>query len=91
MKPSCILEEQFEKAVADIDCPRIAETLLAILLFADDIVLFAYSEAAVQKQLDILSAFCAARGLTVNVKYVKKTVVLEHRKCNTCSFLFERN
>ena len=81
------LEEQLEKAAADIDCPRIAEMLLAILLFADDIALFSYSEAGLQKQLDILSAFCAARGLTVNVKKTK-SVVFERRKSNTCSFLF---
>ena len=36
-------------------------------MFADDIALFAYSPCGLQKQLDILSRFCAARGLTVNV------------------------
>ena len=81
------LEEQLEKAAADTDCPQIAEMLLAILLFADDIALFSYSQAGLQKQLDILSAFCAARGLIVNVKKTK-TVVFEHRKSSTCSFLF---
>ena len=52
----------------EIDAPRIAELVLAILLFADDIALFYYSGTGLQKQLDILGAFCAARGLTVNVK-----------------------
>ena len=69
----------------EIDAPRIAELVLAILLFADDIALFSYSVTGLQKQLDILEAFCAARGLTVNVKKTK-TLVFEHRKSATPAF-----
>ena len=70
----------------EIDAPRIAELVLAILLFAD-IALFSYSVTGPQKQLDILGAFCAARGLTVNVKKTK-TLVFEHRKSATPAFLY---
>ncbi len=37
------LEKLLEEAAADIDCPRLTEILLAILLFADDIARFSYS------------------------------------------------
>ncbi len=69
------LEKLLEEAAADIDCPRLTEILLAILLFADDIALFSYSASGLQKQLDILSSFCAKRGLTVNVKKTKILVL----------------
>ena len=71
----------------EIDAPRIAELVLAILLFADDIALFSYSVTGLQKQLNILEAFCVARGLTVNVKKTK-TLVFEHRKSATPAFVY---
>ena len=40
-----------------------------------------------QKQLDILAAFCAARGLTVKVQRTK-TLVFEHRMSATPAFLY---
>ena len=64
---------------ASEDCPRLAELLIAILLFADDIALFSYSSQGVQRQLDILQAFCAKRGLKVNVQKTT-TMVFEHQK-----------
>ena len=81
------LEQKLEESAADIDCPEIAGILLAILLFADDIALFSYSPRGLQKQLDILSRFCAARGLTVNVKKTK-ILVFEARKSSHTSFYF---
>ena len=79
--------ETLLESCPEIDAPRIAELVLAILLFADDIALFSYSVPGLQKQLDILAAFCAARGLTVNVKKTK-TLVFEHRKSATPAFLY---
>ena len=81
------LEKLLEDAQSDIDCPRIASILLAILLFADDIALFSYSIQGLQKQLDILEAFCEARGLTVNVKKTK-TLVFEHRRSEVPAFRY---
>ena len=81
------LEKLLEEAAADIDCPRLTGILLAILLFADDIALFSYSASGLQKQLDILSSFCAKRGLTVNVKKTK-ILVFEPRKSRVPSFFF---
>lgn len=76
------LETLLENAADDIDCPRLMDILLAILLFADDIALLSYSHRGLQKQLDILADFCAARGLSVNVKKTK-TLVFEGRKSAT--------
>ncbi len=64
---------------------HLADILLAILLFADDIALFSYSASGLQKQLDVLAEFCAARGLTVNVNKTK-ILVFEHRKSTTPAF-----
>ena len=83
------LERLLENA-SDIDAPRIADILLVILLFADDIALFSYSTSGLQKQLDILAEFCLARGLSVNVKKTK-TLVFERRKGVTTAFLYEGN
>ena len=74
----------------EIDAPCIAELIVATLLFADDIALFSYSATGLQKQLDILGAFCAAHGLTFNVKKTKR-LVFEHRKSATPAFLYARD
>lgn len=65
------LEKLLEDARDTIDCPSLADIILAILLFADDIALFSLSPSGLQEQLDILAAFCAKRGLTVNVQKTK--------------------
>ncbi len=49
------------EASPDIDAPCLADILLAVLLFADDIALFSCSASGLQKQLDVLAEFCAAR------------------------------
>ena len=77
------------KASEETDCPRLAEILIAILLFADDIALFSYSQA-LQCQSDILQAFCSARGLKVNVQKTK-TMVFEHQKSQTLPFTYAGN
>lgn len=81
------LERMLENAPG-IDAPSFADILLAILLFADDIALFSYSHAGLQKQLDILAEFCSARGLSVNVKKTK-ALVFEHRKSITPALMYK--
>ena len=80
------LEPKLKASAADIDCPQSAG-ILAILLFADDIALFSYSQSGLQQQLDILHRFSAARGLTANVKKTK-ILVSEARKSSHTSFYF---
>ena len=48
------LETLLEEASGETSCPRLAELLIAILLFADDIALFSYTTKGLQRQLDIL-------------------------------------
>ena len=67
------------EASQEIDCPCIAEILLAILLFANDIALFSYSHPGLQRQLDSLYAFCTDRQLTVNVAMTKALVFEAHK------------
>ena len=55
------------------------------IFFADDIALFLYSEKGLQRQLDILQEFCAARGLKVNVQKTKN-MVFEPCKSHTSPF-----
>ena len=54
------LETLIEEASDETGCPRLAEVLIAILLFADDTALFSYFPKGVQRELGILQAFCAA-------------------------------
>ena len=71
-----------------IDAPRLLDTLIPLLLFADDLALFSLSHAGLQAQLDILQDFCKARGLVVNVKKTK-VIVFEHKHSNCPPILFE--
>ena len=54
------LETLLEDASKQIDCPRLAQLLIAILMFADDIALLSYSPRGLQQQLNILQEFCTA-------------------------------
>ena len=81
------LEALLCNAADETDCPRLAQLLIAMVLFADDIALFSYSEKGQQWQLDILQEFCAARGLKVNVQKTK-TMVFEPRKLHTSPFSY---
>ena len=68
------LETLLEEASKETDCPCLAELLIAILLFADDIARVSYSSKGLQRQLDTLQSFCAERGLKVNVQKTKSMV-----------------
>ena len=57
-----------------IDAPELTDTLIPLLLYADDLILMSTTEAGLQRQLDALPSFCAERQLTVNLS-----------KTNNCS------
>ena len=80
------LESLLEEASEETDCPRLAELLIAILLFADDVALFLYSQKGLQRQLDILHAFCSARNVQKT-----KTMVFEHQTSQTPLFTYAGN
>ena len=72
----------------EVDAPSLLGTLIPLLLFADDLAIFAYSASGLQAQLRILESFCRDRGLVVNVSKTK-IVVFEHRKSACQPFFFE--
>ncbi len=59
-----------------------------MLLYADDLTLMSHTPAGLQKQLDVLQAFCCERQLIVNVKKTK-VVVFEARKSMCQAFQYE--
>ena len=71
-----------------IDAPKLLDTLIPILFFADDIALFSNSPEGLQAQLDIMQAFCQEHGLTVNIAKTK-VMVFETRRTSCPLFLFE--
>jgi hypothetical protein len=58
--------------------PRLGQLVVRLLLYAYDLAFMSHTPAGLQKQLDVLQAFCYERQLTVNVKKTK--VVFEARK-----------
>ncbi len=76
------------EASLGIDVPCLADILLAILLFADDIALFSCPAAGLYRQLNMLTEFCAARGLPVNVKKTE-IFVFEHCKSTRPAFHYQ--
>ena len=82
------LEAQL-KAGSDLsDAPELLGTLIAILLFADDIALMSHSPSGLQHQLSVLAEFCTDRGLTVNVSKTK-VVVFEPKRTDCQAFTFQ--
>ena len=63
----------------------INETILAHLLWADDLILFSDTEKGIQKQLDGLKKFCENNRMIVNET---KTKVMTFGKKNNCKVFF---
>ena len=84
------LETLLEEASGETAWPRLAELLIAIRLFADDIALFSHTTKGLQRQLDILHVFCSDRKLNANVQQTK-TMVFEHQKSQTPPFKYAGN
>jgi hypothetical protein len=82
------LEAKLQAESESIDAPSLLGTLIAILLFADDIALMSHSAEGLQHQLSILAQFCKDRGLTVNVGKTK-IVIFEHKRSECMPFMFE--
>jgi hypothetical protein len=68
--------------------PMLGQLAVRLLLYADDLVLMSHTPAGLQKQLDVLQAFCYERQLTMNVKKTK-VVVFEARKSVCQAFQYE--
>jgi hypothetical protein len=68
--------------------PMLGQLAVRLLLYADDLALMSHTPAGLQKQLDVLQAFCYEHQLTVNVKKTK-VVVFEARKSVCQDFQYE--
>jgi hypothetical protein len=66
----------------------LGQLAVRLLLYADDLALMSHTPAGLQKQLDVLQAFCCEHHLTVNVKKIK-VVVFEARKFVCQAFQYE--
>jgi len=68
--------------------PMLGQPAVCLLLYADDLALMSHTLVGLQKQLDVLQAFCCERQSTVNVKKTK-VVVFEARKSVCQAFQYE--
>jgi hypothetical protein len=68
--------------------PMLGQLAVRLLLYADDLALMSHTLARLQKQLDVLQAFCCERQLTLNVKKTK-VVVFEACKSVCQAFQYE--
>jgi hypothetical protein len=68
--------------------PMLGQLAIRLLLYANDLALMSHTLAGLQKQLDVLQAFCCERQLIMNVKKTK-VVVFEARKFVCQAFQYE--
>jgi hypothetical protein len=81
------LEKQLNALEGDAPL-MLGQLAIRLLLYADDLALMSHTPAGLQKQLDVLQAFCYERQLTVNVNKTK-VVVFEARKFVCQAFQYE--
>jgi len=58
--------------------PRLADIVVKLLLYADDLALMLETPKGLQKQIDALSEFCVERQLVINVSKTKVVVFEKH-------------
>ncbi len=78
------LEKQLNALEGDTPL-MLGQLAVRLLFYADDLALMSHTPAGLQKQLDVLQAFCYERQLTVNVK---KTKVVVFKHASLCVRLF---
>ena len=75
------LEEYMPSTLAeDKEGPTIGMLTLLLLIYADDVILFAHDITALQKLLDAIHTFCEENGLSVNVDKTKFMIVSTQKK-----------
>ncbi len=63
------------------------ETLIPLLLYADDLILMSTTASGLQKQLDVLASFCETHQLTVNLTKTK-VIIFEERRTDCIDLVF---
>ncbi len=69
--------------------PQLANIVVNLLLYADDLALMSETPQGLQKQIDALSEFCVERQLVINVSKTK-VVVFEKRRSAAPEFTYRR-
>jgi len=59
--------------------PQLADIVVKLLLYADDLALMSETPQGLQKQIDALYEFCVERQLVINVSKTKVVVFEKHR------------
>jgi hypothetical protein len=74
------LEKHLDALEGD-SLPQLADTIVKLLLYADDLALALMLETpqGLQKQINVLSEFCVDRQLVINVSKTKVVVFEKHR------------
>jgi hypothetical protein len=72
------LEKHLDALDGDIP-PQLADIVVKLLLYADDLALMLETPQGLQKQIDALSEFCVERQLVINVSKTKVVVFEKHR------------
>jgi len=80
--------DELEKHLDALDgdnLPQLADIVIKLLLYADDLALMSETPQGLQKQIDALSEFCVERQLVINVS---KTKVMVFEKCCNAALEF---
>ena len=74
----------------DQDAPKLLDTKVPILLYADDIVFLSQSPSGLQKRLNILQLFCTEKLLSVNMSKTQVVIFndFRHMHAHSDSFLY---
>jgi hypothetical protein len=59
--------------------PQLADTIVKLMLYADDLALMSETPQRLQKQINVLSEFCVDQQLVINVSKTKVVVFEKHR------------
>ncbi len=59
--------------------PQLADIVVKLLLYANDLAFMSETPQGLQNQIDVMSAFCVERQLVINVSKTKVVVFEKHR------------
>jgi len=54
-----------------MNCPAIAQVVIVLLMYADDVILVARTQEEANKLMRVLEDFCELSGLHININKIK--------------------
>ena len=82
--PSLLVDKNIPE---NIEIPKLGDTNINFLLFADDLAIFSLSQKGLQEKIDILEKYCKKWGLEINIKKTK-IIVFNKQGANMKKFKF---